>query len=180
MRHGIRNDTHCHDRARSGSQTQDLHHSGSKGGVGVTTLAVNFAGVLAQRKKTTYCLTWTGRPTMQPCRLARRLSTHAGSRREPRPFGSGVVLRVSSLATLSASSWSVPPTQRASRVFSPSRCYANFTSFLVRNTNRSSWTPARHLADELVLGSLQSSTTVSCHYTGIPRHPQRGSATSRR
>ncbi len=49
---------------------------GTKGGVGTTTLAVNFAGVLAQRKQSPPSRSiWIGSATTSPCNWARRRST---------------------------------------------------------------------------------------------------------
>ena len=48
---------------------------GTEGGVGTTSMAVNFAAVLAQRKDSPSLSTWTGSPTTSPCSSARRRST---------------------------------------------------------------------------------------------------------
>ncbi len=48
---------------------------GTKGGVGTTTLAVNFAGVLAQRKQSVVRSISTGPRTTSPCRSARPRNT---------------------------------------------------------------------------------------------------------
>ncbi len=48
---------------------------GAKGGVGTTSLAVNFAAVLAQRKRIRCWWISTGPPTMSPCRWAPRRNT---------------------------------------------------------------------------------------------------------
>lgn len=133
---------------------------GVKGGVGVTTLAVNFAGVLAQRKKTTVLLDldWTANDAAMQLGAAPQYTLQEVGEnlsRMDQALFEGFVTRDPLGFFL------VGPSDAAEhRAYFTEPMLREFTSFLVEKYESIVVDAGRHLADELVLGSLQSSTTI--------------------
>jgi pilus assembly protein CpaE len=132
---------------------------GVKGGVGTTTLAVNFAGVLAQRQQTVLvdldatandCAMQLGTtPQHSLQEVADNLS------RMDQALFEGLVVR-DPLGFLLVS----PPDQIEQRFLFGEPMFREFASFLVEHYQSIVVDAGRWLADEVVLAALQSSATV--------------------
>src|SRR5260370_1000291 len=133
---------------------------GTKGGVGTTTLAVNFAGVLAQRKQQTVLLDldWTGNDAaMQVSAAPQYTLQEVGENldRMDQALFEGFVTRDPLGFFLVG-----PPDSLDSRAHFNEPMFREFANFLVEKYESIVLDCGRYLIDEVVLGSLQTSSTV--------------------
>src|SRR5437667_800774 len=133
---------------------------GTKGGVGATTLAVNFAGVLAQRKQQTVLLDldWTGNDVaMQLSAAPQYTLQEVGENldRMDQALFEGFVTRDPLGFFLVG-----PPDSLDTRAHFTEPMFREFATFLVEKYESIVVDAGRSLADEVVLGALQTSSTV--------------------
>jgi pilus assembly protein CpaE len=133
---------------------------GVKGGVGTTTMAVNFAGVLAQRKKTTVLLDldWTSNDAAMQLGAAPQYTLQElgeNLSRMDQALFEGFVTRDPLGFFLVG-----PPDSAEHRAYFTEPMLREFTSFLVEKYESIVVDAGRHLSDEVVLGALQSSSTI--------------------
>ena len=157
-------------RAASGGSRLGKFYSflGVKGGVGTTTLAVNFAGVLAQRQQTVLvdldltandCAMHVG---ASPQHTLQEVGENL-SRMDQALF-EGLVSR-DPLGFLLVS----PPDQIDHRFLFNEPMFRDFANFLVEHYQSIVVDAGRWLADEVVLAALQSSATIFLVTTQIGR-----------
>ncbi len=133
---------------------------GVKGGVGTTTLAVNFAGVLAQRKQRTVLvdLDFTGNDcAMQTGCAPQHTLIEVGenlSRMEPALF-EGLAVR-DPLGFLLMG----PPDQMERRAAFTEPMFREFAGFLVEKYESVVVDAGRWIGDDVVLAALQSSSSI--------------------
>jgi pilus assembly protein CpaE len=133
---------------------------GTKGGVGATTLAVNFAGVLAQRKSQTVlldldvigadCAMQLG---AQPQYTLREVGENLG--RMDQALFEGFVTR-DPLGFLLVG----PPDALGPQDYLPETSFREFSTFLVEKYESVVIDAGRDLTKDMVLGALQSSSTI--------------------
>jgi len=133
---------------------------GTKGGVGTTTLAVNFAGVLAQRKQQTVLLDldWTGNDVaMQLSAAPQYTLQEVGENldRMDQALFEGFVTRDPLGFFLVG-----PPDSLDARAHFTEPMFREFATFLVEKYESIVVDAGRSLNDEVVLGSLQTSSAV--------------------
>jgi len=133
---------------------------GTKGGVGTTTLAVNFASVLAQRKQQTVLLDldWTGNDVaMQLSAAPQYTLQEVGENldRMDQALFEGFVTRDPLGFFLVG-----PPDSLDTRAHFTEPMFREFATFLVEKYESIVVDAGRSLVDEVVLGSLQTSSTV--------------------
>lgn len=133
---------------------------GVKGGVGTTTLAVNFAGVLAQRKQTTVLLDldWSANDAAMQLGASPQYTLHEVGEnlsRMDQALFEGFVMRDPLGFFLVG-----PPDSAEHRAYFTEPMLRDFTTFLVEKYESIVIDAGRHLADEVVLGALQSSSTI--------------------
>src|SRR5262249_50966303 len=133
---------------------------GTKGGVGTTTLAVNFASVLAQRKLSTVLidLDWIGNDVaMQLGASPQYTLMEVGENldRMDQALFEGFVTRDPLGFFLVG-----PPDSLDSRAHFTEPMFREFANFLVEKYESIVVDAGRYLIDEVVLGSLQTSSTV--------------------
>ncbi len=133
---------------------------GAKGGVGTTTLAVNFASVLAQRKQHAVLvdLDWTANDcAMQTGAAPQYTLQEVGENlsRMDQALFEGFVTRDPLGFFLVG-----PPDAMEHRAYFTEPMYREFSTFLVEKYNAIVVDAGRHLSDEVVLGALQSSSTI--------------------
>ena len=147
---------------------------GAKGGVGTTTLAVNFAGVLAQRKQNTVLLDldWTANDVAMQLGAARR-STRSGKSPRTSAAWTRRCSKASSRATRSASSSSARPTRSCPRATSSAPCFASFHVPRREVRQHRDRRRARHQQRTRPDGAAGLDHGLSGHHAGVPGHPQR-------
>lgn len=133
---------------------------GAKGGVGTTTLAVNFAGVLAQRKQRTVLvdLDWTANEcAMQTGAAPQYTLQEVGENmaRMDQALFEGFVSRDPLGFFLVG-----PPDAVEHRAYFTEPLFREFATFLVEKYESIVVDAGRALSDEVVLGALQSSSAV--------------------
>jgi pilus assembly protein CpaE len=133
---------------------------GTKGGVGTTTLAVNFAGVLAQRKQQTVLLDldWTGNDAAMQLGAAPQYTLQEVGEnldRMDQALFEGFVTRDPLGFFLVG-----PPDSLDSRAHFTEPMFREFANFLVEKYESIVVDAGRYLIDEVVLGSLQTSSMV--------------------
>jgi pilus assembly protein CpaE len=133
---------------------------GTKGGAGATTLAVNFAGVLAQRKQQTVLvdLDFTANDCAMQAGCAPQHSLQEVgenlSRMDPALF-EGLAIRDPLGFFLIG-----PPDQAEHRVAFTEPLFREFASFLVEKYEAVVIDAGRWITDDIVLAALQSSTAI--------------------
>jgi pilus assembly protein CpaE len=133
---------------------------GAKGGAGATTLAVNFASVLAQRKQRTVLLDldWTANDcAMQTGAAPQYTLQEVGENlsRMDQALFEGFVSRDPLGFFLVG-----PPDQLDQRAYFTEPMFREFANFLVEKYDSIVIDAGRSLADEVVMGALQASTTI--------------------
>lgn len=133
---------------------------GAKGGVGTTTLAVNFASVLAQRKQSlvTIDLDWTANEcAMQTGAAPQYTLQEVGENlsRMDQALFEGFVSRDPLGFFLVG-----PPDALEHRAYFTEPMFREFATFLVDKYDSIVIDAGRSLSDEVVLGALQASTTI--------------------
>jgi pilus assembly protein CpaE len=133
---------------------------GAKGGVGTTTLAVNFAAVLAQRKQQTVLIDidWTGNDVaMQVGASPQYTLMEVGENlsRMDQALFEGFVARDPLGFFLVG-----PPDALETRGYFTDPMFREFTAFLVDKYDSVVVDAGRMISDELVLGALQVSSTI--------------------
>ncbi|MEO7142888.1 MAG: AAA family ATPase, partial [Bryobacteraceae bacterium] len=133
---------------------------GTKGGVGATTLAVNFAGVLAQRKQQTVLvdLDWTSNDVAMHLGAAPQYTLQEVGEnlsRMDQALFEGFVTR-DPLGFFVVG----PPDSPEHRIHFTEPMFREFVNFLVEKYESIVIDAGRSLADEVVLGALQSSSTI--------------------
>lgn len=133
---------------------------GTKGGLGTTTLAVNFAGVLAQRKQNTVLLDldWTGNEVaMQLGASPQYTLQEVGENlsRMDQALFEGFVTRDPLGFFLVG-----PPESLEGRRHFTEPMLREFATFLVEKYEATVIDAGRDLGDDVVLGALQSSTVI--------------------
>ncbi len=133
---------------------------GTKGGVGATTLAVNFASVLAQRKQQTVLLDldWTANDAaMQLSAVPQYTLQEVGENLErlDQALFEGFVTRDPLGFFLVG-----PPDSLDTRAHFTEPMFREFANFLVEKYESIVVDAGRNLTDEVVLGALQTSSTV--------------------
>jgi pilus assembly protein CpaE len=133
---------------------------GTKGGVGATTLAVNFAGVLAQRKQQTVLLDldWTGNDVaMQLSAAPQYTLQEVGENldRMDQALFEGFVTRDPLGFFLVG-----PPDSLDARAHFTESMFREFATFLVEKYEAIVVDAGRSLMDEVVLASLHTSSTL--------------------
>jgi pilus assembly protein CpaE len=133
---------------------------GAKGGVGATTLAVNFASVLAQRKQQTVLidLDWTGNDVAMQLGSSPQytlLEVGENLARMDQALFEGFVTRDPLGFFLVG-----PPESLEQRGYFTEPMLREFTAFLVEKYESIVIDGGRWVADEVVLGALQASSTV--------------------
>jgi pilus assembly protein CpaE len=133
---------------------------GTKGGVGTTTLAVNFASVLAQRKSQTVLLDldWTGNDVaMQLGATPQYTLVEVGENlnRMDQALFEGFVSRDPLGFYLVG-----PPDSLEQRAYFTEAMFRDFGAFLVEKYESIVIDAGRNPADELALGALQSASTI--------------------
>ena len=149
-------------RAASGTSKLGKIYSflGVKGGVGTTTLAVNFAGVLAQRKQRPVLidLDWTANDcAMQTGAAPQYTLQEVGENlsRMDQALFEGFISRDPLGFFLVG-----PPDTMEQRAYFTEPMFREFSTFLVEKYDSIIVDAGRNLSDEVVLGALQSSSTV--------------------
>jgi pilus assembly protein CpaE len=133
---------------------------GAKGGVGATTLAVNFAGILAQNKQQTVLvdLDFTANDcAMQTGSAPQHTLQEVGENlsRLDQALFEGLVVRDPLGFFLVG-----PPDQAEHRIPLTESMFREFASFLVEKYESIVIDAGRWVADEVVLAALQSSSTI--------------------
>ena len=133
---------------------------GVKGGVGATTLAVNFAGVLSQRKQHTVLLDldWTANDAAMQLGAAPQYTLHEVGEnlsRMDQALFEGFVTRDPLGFFLVG-----PPDAVDHRAYFTEPMLREFTTFLVEKYESIVIDAGRNLGDEVVIGALQSSSTI--------------------
>lgn len=133
---------------------------GAKGGVGTTTLAVNFTSVLAQRKQHAVLvdLDWTGNDcAMQTGAAPQYTLQEVGENlsRMDQALFEGFVSRDPLGFFLVG-----PPEQMEHRAYFTEPMFREFANFLVEKYDTIVVDAGRSLSDEVVLGALQASSTI--------------------
>jgi pilus assembly protein CpaE len=133
---------------------------GAKGGVGATTLAVNFAGILAQNKQQTVLvdLDFTANDcAMQTGSAPQHTLQEVGENlsRLDQALFEGLVVRDPLGFFLVG-----PPDQAEHRIPLTESMFREFVSFLVEKYESIVIDAGRWVADEVVLAALQSSSTI--------------------
>jgi pilus assembly protein CpaE len=133
---------------------------GAKGGVGATTLAVNFAGILAQNKQQTVLvdLDFTANDcAMQTGSVPQHTLQEVGENlsRLDQALFEGLVVRDPLGFFLVG-----PPDQAEHRIPLTESMFREFASFLVEKYESIVIDAGRWVADEVVLAALQSSSTI--------------------
>jgi len=133
---------------------------GVKGGAGTTTLAVNFAGVLAQRKQQTVLLDldWSANDAAMQLGAAPQYTLQEVGEnlsRMDQALFEGFVMRDPLGFFLVG-----PPDSAEHRAYFTEPMLREFTTFLVEKYESIVVDAGRHLADEVVLGALQSSSSI--------------------
>jgi pilus assembly protein CpaE len=149
-------------RAATGSSKLGRVYSflGTKGGVGTTTLAVNFAGVLAQRKQRAVLLDldWTANDcAMQLGASPQYTLNEVGENlsRLDQALFEGFVTRDPLGFFLVG-----PPDAVEQRLAFTETMFREFASFLVEKYDSVVIDAGRSMSDEVTLGALQSSSTI--------------------
>jgi pilus assembly protein CpaE len=133
---------------------------GAKGGVGVTTLAVNFAAILAQNKQQTVLvdLDFTANDCAMQTGSAPQHTLQEVGENLPRldqALFEGLVVRDPLGFFLVG-----PPDQAEHRISLTESMFREFASFLVEKYESIVIDAGRWVADEVVLAALQSSSTI--------------------
>lgn len=133
---------------------------GTKGGVGTTTLAVNFAGVLAQRKQTTVLLDldWTGNDVAMQVGAAPQYTLHEVGEnlsKMDQALFEGFVTRDPLGFFLVG-----PPDTPQQRGQFTEPMFRDFATFLIEKYEAVVVDAGKDIGDEVVLGALQSSTYI--------------------
>jgi len=133
---------------------------GTKGGVGATTLAVNFAGVLAQRKSQTVLLDldWTANDTAMQLSAAPQYTLQEvgeNLERMDQALFEGFVTRDPLGFFLVG-----PPDSLEHRAHFTEPMFREFASFLVEKYESIVVDAGRNLSDEVVLAALQTSSAI--------------------
>ncbi len=133
---------------------------GVKGGVGTTSLAVNFVSVLAQRKQSSVLidLDWIGNDAAMQLGAAPQYTlSEVGENlsRMDQALFEGFVTRDPLGFYLVG-----PPDSLETRPFFTEPMFREFTSFLVDKYESTVIDAGRHVNDEVVMGALQVSSTV--------------------
>lgn len=133
---------------------------GTKGGVGTTTLAVNFASVLAQRKQQTVLidLDWTANDVAGQLGAAPQhtlVEVGENLARMDQALFEGFITRDPLGFYLVG-----PPDALENRGYFTEQMFRDFSTFLVEKYQGIVIDAGRLLADEVVIGALQSSSTI--------------------
>lgn len=133
---------------------------GAKGGAGTTTLAVNFASVLAQRKQQTVLvdLDWTANDAAMQLGASPQYTLHEVGEnlsRMDQALFEGFVTRDPLGFFLVG-----PPDTLEGHGYFTEPMFREFANFLVEKYESIVVDAGRHLSDEIVLGALQSSTSI--------------------
>ncbi len=133
---------------------------GAKGGVGTTTLAVNFAGVLAQRKQRTVLLDldWSANDCAMQLGAAPQYTLHEVGEnltRLDQALFEGFVTRDPLGFFLVG-----PPDSLDQRAYFSEPMFREFSTFLIEKYDSVVIDAGRVLTDEVTLGALHSSSTV--------------------
>ena len=133
---------------------------GSKGGVGTTTLAVNFASVLAQRKQQTVLidLDWVGNDVAMQLGASPQYTLHEvgeNIERMDQALFEGFVMRDPLGFFLIG-----PPDSLEHRGSFSEPIFREFATFLVEKYESIVIDAGRAISDEVVLGALQVSSTI--------------------
>lgn len=133
---------------------------GTKGGVGTTSMAVNFAGVLAQRKQQTVLLDldWMGNDVAMQLGASPQYTLNEVAEnleRMDQALFEGFVTR-DALGFFVVG----PPDALENRIYFTEPMLREFVTFLVEKYESIVIDAGRIIADEVVLGALQSSSSI--------------------